>query len=212
MNYSDGVDAISNRWEKLLKNEEDMEQFIIPLLNLTPFDTRRKVVDGKSQKAVQMFHLQKSIRNNTNPEKKGLTYLLMRALHYWKTTYDRAIGDLDEIEKRKDKFVSRHMYDSVIDDFHAEMEKLQDQMDSKNIVSKDTLRDVEDERDNLQMKYNKLKAECEEKKQNDQKFYDRLLEQKDRDHEKQLSFWKQRCEDMAKGIKKFPEAPLDEEH
>jgi len=212
MDYSDGVNAISTKWEKLLKNEDDMEQFILPLLNLTPFDTRRKIVNGKQQKAVQVFHLQKSIRNNTDPEKKGLTYLLMRALHYWKTIYDRAIEDPEEIENKKGKYVSKHMYQSVLEDFHSEMEKLQDQMDSKNVVSKDKLRDVEEERDTLQLKYNNLKAEWEQQKQSDQKFYDKLMEQQEQKHIKQLDFWKKRCSDMAKGIKSFPEAPLDDEH
>jgi len=212
MDYSDGVYAISTKWEQLLKNEDEMEQFIIPLLNLTPFDTRRKVVNGKQQKAVQVYHLQKSIRNNTDPEKKGLTYLLMRALHYWKTIYDGAINNPEKIEETKGKFVSRHMYESVIDDFHIEMNKLIDQMDSKNVVSKDKLREVEEERDTLQLKYNNLKAECQQQKETDQKFYDKLMEQQEEKHNKQLDFWKNRCSDMAKGIKSFPEAPLDDEH
>lgn len=198
MDYSDSVNAISTKWQKLLKNEDDMEQFIMPLLNLTPFDTRKRVVNGKQQKAVQMFHLQKSIRNNADPEKKGLTYLLMRALHYWKTIYDRAIEDPEEIENKKSKYISKHMYQSVLEDFHAEMEKLQEQMDSKNIVSKDKLHDVEEERDTLQLKYNNIKAEWELQKQNDQKFYDKLVEQQQEKHDRQVEFYKNELEKLAK--------------
>ena len=198
MDYSDGVNAISTKWDKLLKNEDDMEQFIMPLLNLSPFDTRRKVVNGKQQKAVQMYHLQKSMRNNADPEKKGLTYLLMRALHYWKTIYDRAIEDPEDIENKKGKYISKHMFQSVLDDFHSEMEKLQDQMDSKNIVSKDKLHDVEEQRDILQLKYNNLKAECEQQKENDQKFYDKLMEQQEEKHDRQLEFYKNELEKSAK--------------
>jgi len=156
MDYSDSENAISTKWEELLNNTSELTTYIMNALMLTPFDTRRKIVDGKPQKAVQIFALQRSIENNADANKKGLTYLAMRSIHYWKTIYERAIQNPEEIEDKKGKYVSRNMYDSIIDDFHAEIEKLQDVMYSKNVVPKDEYETLEKECNQWRRKYETL--------------------------------------------------------
>jgi len=156
MENSDSVNAISNEWEKLLEDSPAMTKYILDALMLTPSDTKKRVVNGKSNKIVQLYSIQNSISNNASPEKKGLTYLAMRSIHYWKTTYERAIQNPEEIEERKGKYITRHRYDSLLDDYHAEISKLEDQMYSKNTVPKEQHQSVEDECNEWRRKYEKL--------------------------------------------------------
>lgn len=213
---SDSDKAISILWNKLLESPQDTHDYILDALMLTPLDTRRKIVDGKQQKAVQLFSIKSSILTNADPEKKGLTTLSMRAIHYWKTLYERALQDPEMIEEKRDKYVPRVMYEGVRNNLHEEIEMLQDEitkiMDDNNMVPKEELISANSEICSLNRKYDNIKKEMEEKKESDQKFYDKLLEQQDARHQKELDYWKKRCSDMAKGITKFPEAPLDDEH
>ena len=120
--------AISNEWNELIEHPENMDSYIMNALMITPMDTRKKTKDGKPQKCVQVHSLSKSIINNANPDKKGLTYLSMRAIHYWKTIYERAIADPEDIKHNRNRFVSKHMHQSIVDNLYVEMEELQDQI------------------------------------------------------------------------------------
>lgn len=134
MDYSDGVNAISSEWEKLLQDKE-FESYIVDALMLTTNDLSRKIVNGKPQKAVQTHALGRSINNNANPDKKGLSYLAMRAIHYWKTKFEREMNN--PTEKTEGKYCSRHYFNSLMESQYGEHDKLQKIIDDGNIVSKD---------------------------------------------------------------------------
>lgn len=151
---SDSEIAISSEWEKLIQG--DIEEYIIDALMLTPQDTSRRIVDGKPQKAVQLFSLRKSINANADPNRKGLIYLAMRSTHYWKTTYERAIQNPEDIEDKKGKYISRHMYESIRDDFHEEINKLEGQIEGNNLVPKEDYDEVFREMNEWRRKYVKL--------------------------------------------------------
>ena len=154
---SDSDNAISSEWEKLI--EGDIHEYIMDALMLTPQDTSRRIVDGKAQKAVQLFSLRKSINANADPNKKGLIYLAMRSTHYWKTTYERAIQNPEDIEDKKGKYISRHMYESIRDDFHEEINKLEGQIEGNNLVPKEDYDEMEKECNEWRRKYVKLDAD-----------------------------------------------------
>ena len=153
---SGSVNAISCEWDKLLENNMMLIQYMIDALMLTPQDTSRRIVNGKQQKAVQIYSLKSSIQNNADPNKRGFIYLAMRSIHYWKTTYERAIQNPEDIEDKKGNYVSRHLYQSVLDDFHIEIQKLQNVMYSKNLVPKEEYETLEKEYFDVKKKYEKL--------------------------------------------------------
>ena len=154
---SDSDNAISSEWEKLI--EGDIHEYIMDALMLTPQDTSRRIVDGKPQKAVQLFSLRKSINANADPNKKGLIYPAMRSTHYWKTTYERAIQNPEDIEDKKGKYISRHMYESIRDDFHEEINKLEGQIEGNNLVPKDDYDEMSLLCNEWRTKYEKLDAD-----------------------------------------------------
>ena len=198
MDYSDSENAISNEWDKLIEHPENMDAYIMKALMISPMDTRKKTTDGKTQKCVQVHSISRSIINNANPDKKGLTYLAMRAIHYWKTIYERAIADPEGIEHNKDKFVSKHMHNSITDDFHAEIGKLQDQIYSKKTVTQSVYNESVERERLLQKKYDELMQENENKSKSNQSFYELQLKQRDEKHDKQVSHWKDEMAKMAK--------------
>ena len=151
---SDSENAISSEWDTLIQG--NIEEYMIDALMLTPQDTSRRIVDGKPQKAVQLFSLRKSINANADPTKKGLIYLAMRSTHYWKTTYERAIQNPEDIEDKKGKYISRHMYESIRDDFHEEINKLEGQIEGNNLVPKEDYDEMEKECNEWRRKYVKL--------------------------------------------------------
>ena len=134
MDYSDSVNAISSEWEKLLEDKK-FESYIVDALMLTTNDLSRKIVNGKPQKAVQTHALGRSINNNANPDKKGLSYLAMRAIHYWKTKFEREMNN--PTEKTEGKYCSKDYFKSLMESEYAEYDKLQKIIDDGNIVSKD---------------------------------------------------------------------------
>ena len=201
MDYSDSENAISNEWDKLIEHPENMDAYIMKALMISPMDTRKKMADGKIQKCVQVHSISRSIINNANPDKKGLTYLAMRAIHYWKTIYERAIADPEGIEHNKDKFVSKHMHNSITDDFHAEIGKLQDQIYSKKTVTQSVYNESVERERLLQKKYDELMQENENKSKSNQSFYELQLKQRDEKHDKQVSHWKDEMAKMAKMAK-----------
>ena len=128
--------AANTQWNELLLNKEELSVFMKDALNIRPSEMRSKRINGKQIMGVQMFAIQKSILNNADSTKNGLTYLAMRAIHYWKTIYERAIKDPEKIEQYKDKYVSKHFYESVLADCHLEIEEIQDQLSNGETVSK----------------------------------------------------------------------------
>ena len=202
MDYSDSVNAISNEWDKLIEHPENMDAYIMKALMISPMDTRKKTTDGKTQKCVQVHSISRSIINNANPDKKGLTYLSMRAIHYWKTIYERAIADPEGIEHNNDKFVSKHMHNSITDDFHAEICKLQDQIYSKKTVTQSVYNELRDEKDLYKKKYDEAVEENENKSKSNQSFYELQLKQQDEKHDKQVSHWKDEMAKMVSAQKK----------
>jgi hypothetical protein len=195
---SDSVPPISSEWEELLKNTPELTTYIMDALMLTPFDTRRKIIDGKPQKVVQLFSLQKSIDNNADPNKKGLTYLAMRSIHYWKTIYERAIQNPKEIEAKKGKYIARHMFDSVLEDFHIEIQNLQNVMYSKNVVPKEEYETLKKECYDWRIKYEKLDAnynrDIERERDNAKKSADAECERIQRI----ADFYKNECHKLGK--------------
>ena len=93
--------AISNEWNELIEHPENMDSYIMKALMITPMDTRKKTKDGKPQKCVQVHSLSKSIINNANPE---------------------------DIKHNRNRFVSKHMHKSIVDNLYVEMEELHDQI------------------------------------------------------------------------------------
>jgi hypothetical protein len=153
---SDSENAISSEWQTLLNN--GIEEYMMDAFMLTPFDTSRRIVDGKPQKAVQLFSLRKSIKSNADPNRKGLIYLAMRSTHYWKTTYERAIQNPEDIEDKKGKYIARHMFDSVLEDFHVEINKLQGQIEGNNLVPKEDYDEIEKECYEWRRKFERIDA------------------------------------------------------
>ena len=123
MDYSDGVNAISSEWEKLLQDKK-FESYIVDALMLTTNDLSRKIVNGKPQKAVQTHALGRSINNNANPDKKGLSYLAMRAIHYWKTKFEREMNNPKEQHQSVEEECNewRRKYEKLDNDYNKNME------------------------------------------------------------------------------------------
>ena len=204
MNYSESGEydnAISIEWDKLLEDNENVSKYILDALMLTPSDSRRKVVNGKQQKAVQLFSIRNSISTNANPEKKGLTYLAMRAIHFWKTLYERSLQDPQLVEENREKYVPRLQHIGVRDNLMSEINIIQDElvkmMKDGNMVSKDEFSEVQSDLYKLQSKYDNLKFDMETKKKEDQKFYDMREREQDHRHEQEVEYWKNRCKQIS---------------
>ena len=150
-------EAISISWDNLINDKDELIDYTISALMLTSIDTKRRVVDGKKTKVVQVFSLKNSIENARH--KKGITYLAMRATHYWKTMYERAIQDPDKIEEKKHKYKPQHMFDSITDDYNEELERLQAQIYSSNMVPKDDFIEMEAKYCESQREIEKLLAQ-----------------------------------------------------
>ena len=116
---------------------------MIDALRLKTDDTSRKIVNGKPQKAVQLHALKSSINNNADPNKKGLSYLAMRSIHYWKTMYEREMKN--PTEKTEGKYCSKDYFRSLLYSEQAEYDKLQNIIDKGNLISKEQYETLEKE-------------------------------------------------------------------
>ena len=194
MDYSDGVNAISSEWEKLLEN--NIEEYMIDALRLKTDDTSRKIVNGKPQKAVQLHALKSSINNNADPNKKGLSYLAMRSIHYWKTMYEREMKN--PTEKTEGKYCSKDYFRSLLYSEQAEYDKLQNIIDKGNLISKEQYETLEKECYEWRRKYEKLDAnynkDIERERDNAKKSADAECERIQRI----ADFYKNECQKLGK--------------
>ena len=190
--------AVNTQWNELLLNKEELCVFMKDALNIRPSEMRSKRINGKQNMGVQMFAIQKSILNNADSTKKGLTYLAMRSIFYWKTIYERAIQDPEKIEQYKQKYVSKHFYESVIDDCHLEMEEMQDQLNNGETVSKAEYDEVRIELQDMKKKIENMEIEHTESLKRTDDFHRKKESITEDRNTKVIDFYKDELAKLAK--------------
>ena len=189
---------ISQSWNRLIDNPDDMKEYISEALMIRPSEKKRRTVLGQPQKAVQMSSIKGSIVNNADSNKKGLTYLAMRSIHYWKTIYERAIQDPEKIEQYKEKYVSKHFYESVLDDCHLEMEEMQDQLNNGETVSKAEYDEVRIELQDMKKKIENMEIEHTESLKRTDDFHRKKESITEDRNTKVIDFYKDELAKLAK--------------
>ncbi len=149
--------SVRAEWDTLLEND-NFTNYIMDSLMIRPEECKAVKKDGKTKFGVQLNSIERSVRNNANPEKKGLTYLSMRAIHYWKTLYEKRLGVTDD-DKTK---ISKEMHRDICNSLYAEIRGLNDIMDGKGVVDKELYNNATSEiyewkskHDKLDLNYNK---------------------------------------------------------
>ena len=71
---------------------------------------------------------------------------------------ERAIQNPEDIEDKKGKYIARHMFDSVLEDFHVEINKLQGQIEGNNLVPKEDYDEIEKECYEWRRKFERIDA------------------------------------------------------
>ena len=148
--------SVRGEWNALLeKNDDDFVKYILNSLMIRPEETKVVKENGKSKFGVQLSSIERSIKNNANPEKKGLTFLSMRAIHYWRTLYEKRMND-NNIDK--DNKITKDMHRDICNSLYAEIRELNECMSGKGVIDKDLYYNAIANGDEWESKYKKLET------------------------------------------------------
>ena len=150
---NEDMPSVNSEWNALLKKDNQIVSYIMDSLNIRPEECKVVKIQGRSKHGVQLCSIERSIRNNANPEKNGLTYLSMRAIHYWKTLYENRMND-ENINKEEK--ISRAMHEDIRNTLYSEINELNNMIDGKGVVDKYIYDTATKERDEWESKYKKL--------------------------------------------------------
>lgn len=149
---NEDMPSVNSEWNTLLENNNEIVSYIMDSLMIRPEECKVVKIQGRTKHGVQLCSIERSIRNNADPEKNGLTYLSMRAIHYWKTLYESRVNDPD-IDKSK---ITKAMHDDIRNTLYAEIKELNNMISGKGVVDKYLYDKATSERDEWESKYNKL--------------------------------------------------------
>ena len=152
---NEDMPSVNSKWNALLKNDNEIVKYIMDSLMIRPEECKVNKIEGRTKHGVQLCSVERSIRNNANPEKNGLTYLSMRAIHYWRTLYELRMND-ENFDK--DNKISKAMHDDIRYTLYAEIKELNNMINGKGVVDKYHYDKVCQERDEWEYKYKELDA------------------------------------------------------
>ena len=152
---NEDMPSVNSKWNALLKNDNEIVKYIMDSLMIRPEECKVNKIEGRTKHGVQLCSVERSIRNNANPEKNGLTYLSMRAIHYWRTLYELRMND-ENFDK--DNKISKAMHDDIRYTLYAEIKELNNMINGKGVVDKYHYDKVCQERDESEYKYKELDA------------------------------------------------------